>query len=246
MKPVIIEAIREVLQEEVCTRLDKLEEKVDELYEMKHILLDHQEKIKDLENSLDFTDNQIKEIKNELLPNLEKKYEEIITNICMNALDMDTHRRKWTVIINGLHGEAGEAEPITRTKVRSFACNKLKIPGADTHSFSACHRLAQKENAGIIVKFVDLSEKNAWLENAKNLKNCQDKISLSPDIHPVLRQLKRDILQKRKDLPPDQRQGANIKYLPSWPYVCLKIRNGTTKNHSISKKTIVESYLQRV
>ena len=74
----------------------------------------------------------------------------------MNALDMDKHRRKWTVIINGLHGEA---EPINRTKVRSFACNKLKIPGADTHSFSACHRLAQKENAGIIVKFVDLSEK---------------------------------------------------------------------------------------
>ena len=32
MKPVIIEAIREVLQEEVCTRLDKLEEKVDETY----------------------------------------------------------------------------------------------------------------------------------------------------------------------------------------------------------------------
>ena len=60
MKPVIIEAIREVLQEEVCTRLDKLEEKVDELYEMKHILLDHQEKIKDLENSLDFTDNHRK------------------------------------------------------------------------------------------------------------------------------------------------------------------------------------------
>ena len=55
---------------------------------------------------------------------------------------MDTHRGKGSIIINGMQGEAGEAQ--------SFACNKQKIPGADLDSFAACHPLAQNENSGII------------------------------------------------------------------------------------------------
>ena len=63
---------------------------------------------------------------------------------------MDTHRGKGSIIINGMQGEAGEAERLTRSKAESFACNKQKIPGADLHSFAACHPLAQNENSGII------------------------------------------------------------------------------------------------
>ena len=40
------------------------------------------------------------------------------------------------------------------------------------------------------------------------------KTFLYPLIHPVLRQLKKDILQKRKDLPPDQKKSAQVTYLP--------------------------------
>ena len=246
MKPVIIEAVREVIREEIMPRLDKLEENVEKFSDMKDMLLEQQKAITEIKDSLDFTENQINGICNKIIPDLDKKYGDLITNLCMNILDMDTHRRKWSIIINGIQGEAGEAERLTRSKAHSFACNKLKIPGADSHSFAACHRLAQNENSGIIIKFNDLHERNSWLENAKNLKNSKENISLSPDIHPVLRQLKKDILQKRKDLPPDQKKSAQVKYLPRWPYICLKIRNGPTMNPTIPKENIVKSYLEKV
>ena len=94
---------------------------MDELNEM----LVHQENIKDLENSMDFTDSQIKEIKNELFANLEKKCHEII---------------------------------------RKLICKKCL--------FRKCQKFEKSSR----------------------------KLTLSPDIHPVLRQ-ERYILQKRKDPP---------------------------------------------
>ena len=39
----------------------------------------------------------------------------------MNILDLDTHRRKWSLIVNGLQGNPGETEMETRAKVRTFA-----------------------------------------------------------------------------------------------------------------------------
>ena len=109
-------------------------------------------------------------------------------------LNIDTHRRKWTLIINGLKGKSGESEMETRAKVRTFAKERLKVTGADSHSFRACHRLSQKDDAGIIVCFTDLYNRNEWLSNAKNLKNVESTASLSPDLHPCLRPLKKDIL----------------------------------------------------
>ena len=51
--------------------------------------------------------------------------------MCLNTLNLDTHRRKWTLIINGLKG-------------------------VDSHVFNACHRLSQREDAGVILCFQDL------------------------------------------------------------------------------------------
>jgi hypothetical protein len=117
------------------------------------------------------------------------------------------------------------------------------VPGADLHPFGACHRLAQKDDAGIIIRFSDLTDRNSWLTNAKNLKNTQCNVSISPDMPPCLRPLKTDILNIRKDLPPAQKQLAQVKYLPSWPYICLKIRGKATMNPRIRKETIISKYL---
>ena len=158
-------------------------------------------------------------------------------------LDLDTHRRKWTLIINGLDGKQGESEHETRAIVRRFATEKLKLAGADSHPFGACHRLAQKDNAGIIIRFTDLTDKNSWLTHAKNLKNTNSNVSISPDMPPCLRPLKTDILNIRKDLPPAQKQLGQVRYLPSWPYINLKIRGQATMNPRIKKETILAKYL---
>ena len=107
---------------------------------------------------------------------------------------------------NGLKGDAGEPELVTRNKVRELAKHKLKIQGVNSHAFTACHRLSQREDAGVLC-FQDLCNRNEWLLNAKNLKNSATNVnvSISPDIHPCLRKLRSNIMEKRKALPPQNR-----------------------------------------
>ena len=117
----------------------------------------------------------------------------------MNVLDIDTHRRKWSLVINGLKGEQNESDVITQNKV-------LKVDNAKNHNFSACHRLSQRPDSGIIIKFLDLSDRNAWLMNAKNLKGADQNVSLLPDLHPCLRKPQNNILQIRKDLTTEEKR----------------------------------------
>ena len=74
---------------------------------------------------------------------MDKKFTELSTKMCLNLLNIDTHRRKWTVIINGLKGKSGESELETRAKVRTLAKDRLKVTVADAHTFRACHRLTR-------------------------------------------------------------------------------------------------------
>ena len=243
LTPIIRQAVRGATREEVSDRLDKFEHKVSELTTMKSTLRDHGNQIKDLEKSLEFSSQEIKDLNEKLIPALDKKFSDLSTKICMNLLNIDVHRRKWSLIINGLKSKQGETEPETHAIVRRFASEKLKMKGVDSHLFSACHRLAQKPDAGIIIRFVDLADRNNWLANAKNLKNTDSGVSLSPDLPPSLCPLKTAILKRRTELPPDQKKVAQVRYIPSWPYVCLRIQGHATLNPRITKETIVTEYL---
>ena len=150
----------------------------------------------------------------------------------MKLLDLDTHRQKWTLIFNGIKGEKGEDEQVTRSKIRSFAKDKLKVTGADLHPMAACHRLSQKQNAAIIVKFVDLMDRNVWLFNGKNLRNSET--------------IKIRCFKTTKVPPPAHKQKSAVKYLPNWPYVCLSIKGQTTKYPIINKAEIVNKYLDQL
>ena len=246
LKPVIRQIVQDVLRAEISDKLDKLENKVSELMAVTQTLKEHDQKLKDIQQSLSFTGDQIDVINKKTVPDLDKKFTELSTKMCLNLLNIDTHRRKWTLIINGLKGKSGESELETRAKVRTFAKDRLKVTGADAHTFRACHRLSQKDDAGIIVCFSDLYDKNEWLSNAKNLKHDNSSTSLSPDLHPCLRPLKTDILNIRKDLPPERRNLTTVKYLPTWPYICLKERGKSTVNPRITKEDIVQSFLDGV
>ena len=188
---------------------------------------------------MDFINKQV----SEAIPDLEDKFTELKSKMCMKLLDIDTHRRKWSIIINGPKGEPREDECITRSKVRTFAKDQLKCPGADLHPLAACHRLSQKSNAGIIISFVDLYDRNQWLTNAKNLKNCTENISISPDLPPVLRPMKSDLLKQRKSLPAADKQKSHIRYFPTWPYVSLSVKGQSSRLPTTTKETIVNKYL---
>ena len=161
----------------------------------------------------------------------------------MQTLDLDMHRRKWSLTINGIKGASGGDDVDTRNACVQLARDHLGIPDADPNDLAACHRLARKEDAGIILRFRDLSRRNEWLFGAKNLKGHSDAISIIPDVPPVLRAVKKDLLQKRKALSPVDRKTAHIRYLRQWPYMELVVGKNRKIRSDIKKDSVVENIL---
>ena len=114
------------------------------------------------------------------------------------SVHMEVHSRKWNLIIQGVKGPANENESATRKATIDLAKSHLRVVNAADSQIAACHRLNNKEKAPIIVKFCDLSERNRWLDGAKNLKNQIDRISLNPDLPPTIRNLKTELLKNEK------------------------------------------------
>ena len=238
--PVIRKTIEEIIEEKITPRLDNLDYKICELT---RTLSNHGQRLNEVEKSIQHTGDDLLELKTKTIPDLENKFKDLTSKMCMNMLDSDLYKRKWNLIMNGVEGIQGENENTTRTKVKAVAKNDLKVSGVDSIKLSACHRLAQTADAGIIIRFCDLKDRNQWLQNAKNLKDSNSGISISPDLPPTLRPLKSDILKQRKSLPPETRRNSKVKYHPTWPYVSLSNRNQPTINPRITKEAVVKSYL---
>ena len=94
--------------------------------------------------------------------------------------------------------------------LHKLAKEHLHINDASVFAFAACHLLAIKENAGIIIIFKDLHQCNIWIQIAKLLKTHENKFSTAPDLTPVLRPLTKELLHK---LLPSPKKCC--KYLPS-------------------------------
>ena len=176
-----------------------------------------------LETAAQDMDVRVETIETASLPALATHIASVTTNLATYVLDQDVHRRKWSLIIHGIKDAEREDELTTRQKCIALAAETLRVPNAVNTQLSACHRLSKKANAGIILRFVDLSQRNIWLTNARNLKNSKEHISISPDLPPLIRPLKMDLLQQRKELPPDVRVKSHVQYFSSWPYVKLNV-----------------------
>ena len=153
------------------------------------------------------------------MPALTSHAEKVATALALQTLDLDVHRRKWSLTIQGIKGDAGEEDAVTRKACVDLARNHLGIADANEKGFSACHRLNKRKDAGIIIRFQDLSRRNEWLDGAKNLRTHTERISISPDLPPVLRHLKTELLQKRKDMSPEHKKKSYVK-IPSPVAVC--------------------------
>ena len=143
-------------------------------------------RLNEQEKSITYNGNQLKDLLDVTIPTLEKNFKELCQTICTKILDVDVHRRKWSLVISGLQGEANETEGDTQIKLKKFAVDHLKVKDANKHLMAVCHRLSKDADANIIAKFVNLNDRNEWLASGKHLKDKNLKISISPDLPPVL------------------------------------------------------------
>ena len=238
--PAILDAIRTVIKEEnkmIYERLDKIEKNLESISELTN-------KVAEIENSIQFVTDQVEDLNTRVLPDMAKHNAEVATAQAMYMLDLDVHRRKWSLLIHGIKGQAGEDEGQTRRTVQEFAKNHLKVAGADSARFSACHRLSQQPNSGIIIRFCELSERNAWLYGARHLRNHPDKITVSPDLPPVLRRLKSEMLEVRKSYSPEVKAKSRVHYLKQWPYVELRTEGRPPHRPESTMADIVKDVLK--
>lgn len=232
----LLEAIRTVVREETKVFSEKLDTAIAKIESLS-------QKYADIEKGLEDCSAKLEKTIKVSIPRLRDKVSEIATALTMQRLQADCHHRKWSLIIQGLKGEANETSDQTTQKCIDMATNFLKVNDASRRDFAACHRLKKTENAGIIVRFLDLGMRDRWLAGARGLAKCPDKISLSPDLPPATRCLRNELIRKRASLPPSEKRSSSIKYLKAWPFVQLTIKGKSSVQPSISKTEIAESLL---
>lgn len=238
LRNIIREEINNAIKSQVEKRLDSLEESIKQMTEIRST-------VSAMEDSLNFTSSRLDDLHKVTLPALAKHVESISTALVFQTLDLDVHRRKWSLTIQGLTGNAGEPEDATRRACVNLAQEHLGVTNAKDDDLAACHRLKQEANAGVIIRFRDLQDRNRWLDGARNLKGGGLRISIGPDLPPVLRQLKTELLNIRKSLPKEQKSRSNIRYLAQWPYVELTTAGNSKRvRPSITKEAIAESVLK--
>ena len=217
--PALLAAIRQVVKEEMKTvnsRLKKIEDSVAKLVEL-------QKRVDDVERAVQDTSDKLDKLVKEILPAMVDHMAQVSESLAQQTLRGDVHSRKWNMIIHGIDGAAGEEEFTTRSKCLGFARDVLRVADVEKCRLAACHRLSRKENAGIIIRFCDLAQKDQWFAGTKHLRGHPKRISVSPDIPPVLRPMKDGLMKQRSQLEPDQKSKSKVRYLPIWPFVELKI-----------------------
>ena len=204
------------------------------------------DELNDLRKSVQDTSDRIDDVMNNEIPLLHDKFTNLALMLAIQTLDIDVHRRKWNLVIHGIKGNAAEPESVTRGKCVKFAKDDLQIPDAEQHRYAACHRLRRSPDAAIIIRFSDLKDRNQWLGHAKNLQQNNPSVSLSVDMPPILRPLKTELLNIRKNLQPQVKKETKVKHLVSWPYVELIMPgNQDPKHPSATKETIVQNLLDK-
>lgn len=202
-------------------------------------------KITSLENSLQSYAKSVESVQKNTLPSLVDHFNCAVTAIALNGLDMNVHRRKFTLVVQGIKGKAKEPAEETRSELIKKVKSAMGIELSPS-DFAACHRLDNlKPNSGIHARFVDLSKRDLLLSNARKLAKLpqKDQFSLSIDVPPCLRKVRKELADIRKDLPPASKKQSYIKNLPSFPYFELVTRMGDdvvkkVTKHSWSKQEI--------
>ncbi|ELT91047.1 hypothetical protein CAPTEDRAFT_199705 [Capitella teleta] len=171
----------------------------------------------------------------------------VAVSSAVQDINREVYSRKWNLVIHGIQGAPKEEEATTEDKVRQMGAECLKIASAQDksqHPFAACHRLSAAKDAGIIVKFANLSSKNQWLANAKNQRNTRNNISISPDTPRCLKGLRSELLGYKKNLPVEQKKAAKTQYSQAWPFITLNLGNGRNFKPKFCVEDLVNRYYE--
>ena len=255
--PKILDAIRKCVREETAelkADIKLLKGKLDSIDKLSQSITTLTTTITAVENGLQFASQRLDHMGEKIIPAVNRHMSSLSQRLLHETLKMDAHRRKWNIVLHGINGPAAEDETATRKAVKDFAQSALKLSPDDINDsiFSACHRLSQKENAGIIIRFVDLTYRDKWLAGAKNIQtyiselrppNPDKKISMAIDLPPNLRPLKDNLMKKRKELPLEKRRRSKLRYLANWPFVELRVEGESPIRPSETLADIAKSTL---
>lgn len=207
-------------------QLDQIENSITNLNKVVQRVAELETEVEDVKNSVQNCTDSVEILEKTTLPAITEHFARVGEHLAHHTLKLDAHRRKWNVIIHGIEGDVGEDESATRKKTTDFAQHFLGLDQkvAEGTSMSACHRLSHKKDAGVIVRFVDLSVRDKWLAGTRKLKDTARgrKISLSTDLPPVIRPMKDELMLKRSKMSADLKLKTKLKYLPQWPFVELR------------------------
>ena len=141
------------------------------------LLCDFKAKIDDAENAIPNTSQRLDDLYKHSLPKIQQHIQDVATGLALQTLDLDVHRRKWSLTVLGLKGQENEDEDKTRDICVKLAKECLDVKDSSPMDFAMCHRLSHQADSGVIIRFKDLKMRNMWLSGAKNLKTHADNIS---------------------------------------------------------------------
>ena len=85
------------------------------------------ETVEAVEKAVDYTSSRLDDIYKVSLPALTKHVEQVAVGLVMQTLDLHVHRRKWTLMIQGLKGPADDDEDETRAACVALARDCLQV-----------------------------------------------------------------------------------------------------------------------
>ena len=88
-----------VIKEEVSGRLERLETSLQQME-------DFSQDVAAVKQSIKFTSQKLDDLHQSVLPAVASHIEQVATSLALQTLDLDMHRRKWSITIHGLKGKA--------------------------------------------------------------------------------------------------------------------------------------------
>ena len=170
--------------------------------------------IKDLQNSLEFTQQSVAQVEQSItvikdnvlevekrVDLLEMRSDNKDTDYKLleqKYLNLDTYSRRENLKFSSLKEDDNEQNNVTISKIRDLFTNELKITDAVNIKFQRCHRLSQRSsNANnsrdVIVRFAFYPDREMVWERRSKLKNTE--VVMSEDFPP-------DIEKRRSKLYP--------------------------------------------
>ena len=122
-RAIMLEELASLIADELGPRLLRVEEQLARVVSLK-------DKVTELEKAMQYTADVQQELMQTTLPALATHVENVTTTLTLRTIDMEIHRRKWSLIVQGVQEPPNEDEPATRKCTVDFPTNCLHIENA--------------------------------------------------------------------------------------------------------------------